>query len=53
MNLIYHSQLPERVASAQKHFQSAMTDGKMILLATAAVMVVIVFVHMFLESRKK
>ncbi len=53
MSLIYHSQLPERVASAQKHFQSTITDGKMILLATAFVMVIIVFVHMFLESRKK
>lgn len=53
MDFIFYSQLPNKVASAQKHFQSSLTDGKMILLATAFVMVVIVVVHMFIESRKK
>jgi uncharacterized membrane protein YvbJ len=46
--------MPDRVAAAQKYFrETSMTDGKMILIATAFFMVIIVIVYMFLESRKK
>jgi hypothetical protein len=52
--IVYVSQLPTRVAEAQKYFRSSgMDTGKMILLGTLVVIVIMVAVDMFINARKK